>query len=242
MTTSGVLGYSKHHTMKLVIKDSSSIRKKVYHHLREQILRGEIAPHERLIETRIAREIGTSRTPVREALHSLELEKLIRSVPRVGYVVEGLSSLEMEQICEIRGVIEGLAARWALEKGRLKLIADLKKLLARQEKEISVDNLVGYAELDGQFHEAIAKASGSERLLELSQTLRRYMLRYRIQCIYEKETAIRSIFGHRAIVSALEANDREAASLAIQDHLDQAKRDILYFVFTSKTGSTKKKA
>ncbi len=78
--------------VRLVIKDSDTIRKKVYHHIREKILSGKIAPGERLIETRLAQDIGTSRTPVREALHSLELEKLIKSIPRVGYIVEGSRS------------------------------------------------------------------------------------------------------------------------------------------------------
>jgi DNA-binding GntR family transcriptional regulator len=62
---------------KLIIKDVETIRQRVYHHIRKQIVSGEIAPSERLIETKIAQEIGTSRTPVREALHSLEREGLI---------------------------------------------------------------------------------------------------------------------------------------------------------------------
>jgi DNA-binding GntR family transcriptional regulator len=101
---------------KLIIRDIGTIRKKVYHHIRENILSGAIAPNERLVEAKIAEEIGTSRTPVREALHSLELEKLIKSIPRVGYIVENMSEKEVEQICEIRGVIEGLATCWAIER------------------------------------------------------------------------------------------------------------------------------
>jgi DNA-binding GntR family transcriptional regulator len=105
---------------RFTIKDNETIRKKVYHHIREKILNGEITPGERLIETRLAQDIGTSRTPVREALHSLELEKLIKSIPRVGYVVEGMNAQELEQICEIRSVIEAVAARWAIEKSQKK--------------------------------------------------------------------------------------------------------------------------
>ncbi len=87
---------------KLIIKKDKTIRQKVYHHIREEILKGTIAPKDRLIEAKIAEEIGTSRTPVREALHNLELEKLVISIPRVGYVVRGMDMEEVEQLCEIR--------------------------------------------------------------------------------------------------------------------------------------------
>ncbi len=76
---------------RLVIKKNKTIRRKIYEYLREQLLSGEIAPHQHLIEAKIAEETGTSRTPVREALHSLELEGLIESIPKVGYVVKPIS-------------------------------------------------------------------------------------------------------------------------------------------------------
>ncbi len=112
---------------RLVIKTSSTIRKKVYNFLREQLLSGEIQPHQHLIEAKIARDIGTSRTPVREAFHSLELEGLIESRPRAGYVVKPISEKEVEEICEIRATIEGLGARWAMGKAHGKLVVELKK-------------------------------------------------------------------------------------------------------------------
>jgi GntR family transcriptional regulator, rspAB operon transcriptional repressor len=216
--------------MKLVIKDVESIRKRVYHHLRERILKGEVAPGERLIEAKIAREIGTSRTPVREALHSLELEKLIRSIPRVGYVVEEMSREEVEQICAIRGAIEGLAVRWAMERGREKLLKGLRRIILKQEEAIARDRLEAYVELDAQFHELISRMSGSLRLVELTENLRRHMLRYRIQCVHVKETALRSLEGHRRILAALESARVETVTETIREHLEEARRDILNFV------------
>lgn len=215
---------------KLVIKNSDTIRKKVYHHIREKILKGEIPPRERLIETRLAREIGTSRTPVREALHSLELEKLIKSIPRVGYIVESMDQQDLEQICEIRNVIEALGARWAIEKAQKKLAKDLTKNVARQERALAAHDPGGYVELDAQFHEIIAKSSGSDRLLELVQTLRRHMLRYRMHVVYAMDTALRSIEGHKAILKAVQEGNSEAAVEALQHHLRQAKEDILQYV------------
>ena len=121
----------------LIITDAVTIRKKVYSHLREQILSGAIGAGERLIEAKIARSIGTSRTPVREALHSLELEGLIESIPRVGYRVKEISDSEAVEIWEIRSLIEGLAARWACENDRAGLIRGLRKNIALSEKRVS---------------------------------------------------------------------------------------------------------
>jgi len=216
---------------KLVIKKDKTIRQKVYHHIREEILKGAIAPRERLIEAKIAGQIGTSRTPVREALHNLELEKLVVSIPRVGYVVRGMDMEEVEQICEIRAAIEGLAIAWATAKQGEKLIQALTRNIENQKKQIAKGNLNGYVELDAQFHDIIARLAGSDRLLELTQTLRRHMLRYRIQCIYMTETAERSMHGHERIVAAIEKGDREEIAAAVKMHLIQARDDILYYVF-----------
>lgn len=216
---------------KLVIKKDKTIRQKVYHHIREEILSGTIAPKERLIEAKIAEEIGTSRTPVREALHNLELEKLVACIPRVGYVVRGMDREEVEQICEIRVAIESLAITWAVAKARSKLVNDLKKNIENQKKQIALGNLKAYVELDALFHDIIARHSGSDRLLELSQTLRRHMLRYRIQCIYMTETAERSMKGHERILDAIDKGDAQEITAALKYHLIQARDDILYFVF-----------
>ncbi len=217
---------------RFIIKDNETIRKKVYHHIREKNLNGEIAPGERLIETRLAHDIGTSRTPVREALHSLELEKLIKSIPRVGYIVEGMDVHELEQICEIRSVIEALATRWAMEKSNKKLAKSLMKNVEKQEKALSKNRLQEYIELDAQFHDIIAKLSGSDRLLELDQTLRRHMLRYRAHVVYAIDTAIRSVEGHRRIVNAIEEGNTDKAIEALQYHLQQSKEDILQYVLS----------
>ncbi len=215
---------------RFVIKESDTIRKKVYHYIREKILRGDIPPGERLVETRLAQEIGTSRTPVREAFHSLELEKLIKSIPRVGYVVEGMSEQELEQICEIRVVIEALAVRWAMKKSQTKLARHLAKNVAKQEEAINERDLQGFVELDAQFHDTIAKLSGSDRLLELVQTLRRHMLRYRAHVVYAVPTAVRSIEAHRGVAQAVEASDPDLTVELLQRHIQESKEDILKYV------------
>ncbi len=224
---------------KLVIKDNPTIRKKVYEHVREQILSGQIAPKERLIETKIAQDIGTSRTPVREALHSLEIEGLIESIPRIGYTVKAISDREVVELWEIRCLIEGLAARWAVEKAAKKLVKELRKNIVRAEEQVSSGNLDVFVELDGQFHETIARLSGGQRLLELTQALRRYVLRYRLESIYLPDVALRAIEGHKEILRAIEKGDDAEISLALKNHLEQSKKDTLRYAF-DKEGKKKR--
>jgi DNA-binding GntR family transcriptional regulator len=216
---------------KLVIKDTKTIRRKIYEHLREQLLNGEITPPEHLVEARIAKELGTSRTPVREALHSLELEGLIKAIPRVGYVVKPISEQEVEEICEVRMAIEGVAVRWAMEKAYKKLIEELKKNISISDSKVSKRDAKAFVDLDAQFHEIIARYSGSQRLLELAQTLRRHMLRYRIQSIYSVDNVLRAIDGHKGIVRAIEKQDLREVNVAIRNHMEQVKRDVLRYAF-----------
>jgi GntR family transcriptional regulator, rspAB operon transcriptional repressor len=215
---------------KLVIPSAETIRRKVHKHLRDQILAGEIGANERLVETKIAKEIGTSRTPVREALHSLEQEGLIESIPRIGYRVKLMDDREAVEIWEIRSVIETLAVRWACERARDRLVKELRKNIALSEKDVSQDEVQGFVERDAQFHEIIARLSGGERLLELAKSLRRHALRYRMQSI-QKESAARAIDGHKKILHAVENDDAEAVAAAIREHLQQSKIDTLRYAF-----------
>jgi DNA-binding GntR family transcriptional regulator len=224
-----------HQMRRLIIKNTKSIRQKIYDHLREQLLSGEILPYQHLIETKIANKIGTSRTPVREALHSLELEGLIESIPRVGYVVKPISEQEVEEICEIRVAIERVGARWAMEKAPQKLVEDLKKNISTSEEKAAQEDPKAFVELDSQFHEIIARFSGSKRLQELGQTLRRHMLRYRIQSIYLIDNVLRAIQGHKDILEAIEKGDSEEVNRAIKCHLEQSKKDILRYAFKEVT-------
>jgi DNA-binding GntR family transcriptional regulator len=220
---------------KLIVEDNDTLRKKVLNYLREKILSGAMSPDERLIETRIAKEIGVSRTPIREALHNLEQERLVKAIPRVGYVVTRMQKEEVEEICEIRVAIEGLAIRRAIERAQKELAKDLRKNILRQRNEIAKGNLRAYVELDAQFHEVSAVLSGSSRLLDMTQMLRRNMLRFRMQALYIIETALKSLKGHERILEAVEKGDPRAAVALLEQHLQSAKDDVLHYGFAKQT-------
>jgi DNA-binding GntR family transcriptional regulator len=159
------------------------------------------------------------------------LEGLIESIPRVGYVVKPINEQEVGEICEIRMAIEGVAARWAMEKAHKKLIEELKKNISISDEKVSKGDVKAFVDMDAQFHEIISKFSGSKRLRELAQTLRRHMLRYRIQSIYSVDNVLRAIDGHKGILRAIGKRNLEEVNRAIQHHMEQSKRDILRYAF-----------
>ena len=216
---------------KLTIRNPVSIREKVYDVIRNDILNGHIAPGERVIETRLAEQIKTSRTPVREALHMLEREGFLEAIPRVGYQVKQITWDEIEEICEIRAVNECLAARWAMQRMTPKELQALEENLSISEAEVEQGNPRSFVEFDAEFHEILARASGSERLLELCQMLRRHMLRYRIESIFRKENVLRAIEGHKTIVAYIKRKEEDGVEMAIKQHLEQSKRDIQRYAF-----------
>jgi DNA-binding GntR family transcriptional regulator len=219
----------------LIIEAPVSIRQKVYDYLRNQILSNQIAAGERLVEGRLARQIKVSRTPVREALHILEMEGLVESIPRVGYRVKEMQWGDVEELCEIRAVNEILAARWAMKRIGHRELAAMKENIDTAEAEIQEGQPKLFVERDAEFHEMLVAASGSQRLLELCQMLRRHMLRYRIESIYIAESGLRAVGGHRRILECLEKKDEIGIEAAVREHLEQSKRDIHRFAFEMKT-------
>jgi DNA-binding GntR family transcriptional regulator len=207
------------------------LREKVYEAIRNYILDGDIPPGERLIESQLAKRIRTSRTPVREALHLLEKEGLLESIPRVGYRVKELKFSEVEEICQIRTVNEVLAVRWAVGRITPKEIRALEKNIADTESELNRGNPLGFVEFDAEFHEILVRASGSDRLLELCQLLRRHMLRYRMRAMMRSDVVRRAIDGHARILERLKEGDMEGVEKAIIHHLDVSKREIQRYAF-----------
>ena len=212
--------------LNLVIGVPVPIRDKVYPVIRNHILNGRLKPGERLKESRLAEEIKTSRTPVREALHLLEREGLLESIPRVGYRVKPLLWEEVEEICAIRAVNETLAARWAMDRMTREELRALERNVLGSEREISAGNPKSFVDRDAEFHEILARASGSRRLLELCQMLRRHMLRYRIESLYRKTTALGALKGHREILACLSRKDGTGLESAVREHLEFAKHSI----------------
>ena len=221
--------------IKLVIENKLPARERVYQRIRRDILDGVILPGDRLVEARLAERIKTSRTPVREAFHKLEMEGLLESMPRIGYRVATLQWNEVEEICEIRAVNETLAASWAVNLITDKELHRLEKNLEKAKEDLAKGNFKSFVDHDAEFHEVLVQSSRSKRLFELCQMLRQHMLRYRIQTFHNPTAVLRSIEGHKRILESLKARDAEALKSAVGKHLIEVKEDIDYWAFQGST-------
>lgn len=209
------------------IQQQPMIREMVYEFIRRKILVGEIGQGERLIEAKLSQEIGTSRTPVREALHKLEMENLLHSIPRVGYVVREITEEEVEDICEIRLALETLAVKWAANQITSKEIARLEKIIELTDKYTKNNKPRLIVELDTEFHDILCQASKSQRIKEISHSLRDHMLKFRIKALCIPEVAERSNEGHRRILQAVKRKNMGEIESAVTFHLSRTKKDVI---------------
>jgi len=211
------------------IRTINPIRERVYSQLRKAVLSGKIPTNERLIETELASQLGTSRTPVREALHKLELENLVSSIPRVGYVVKGLSEEDINDICEIRSAIEGLAVKRAISQITEKNLERLRRNMEESQQAIHQKRLEKMVVLDTEFHDILCQSSGSKRIHELSQSLREYMLKFRMECLRVPDIASKAVLAHERIYKAICKRDLIQAQRYVDDHLREVKEDIINY-------------
>jgi DNA-binding GntR family transcriptional regulator len=194
------------------------------------ILTGRIGLGTRLVESTLAEEMGVSRTPIREALHKLDLEELVRSIPRVGYIVNDMTEYEIEDLFSTRTAIEQLAARWAIEKITPEELERLEENLKKADRIIKEGLTKKMIDLDTEFHEVICKASRSKRLYQISQMLRDHMLKFRIACLHVPEIAKRARDGHFEILKTIKLKDPQKTDDSILQHMLETKKDILNYM------------
>lgn len=217
--------------LKLRIQPSVSIRDRIYDHIKQEILSNRIPDDAILVETRLAEQMGVSRTPVREALHFLEREGLLELLPRAGYRMRRIDWDEFEEIVQIRQVVECLAGSWAITRINPEEIEALKENLRQSEATIRQGDLSAFPELDARFHEILARAGRNKRLFDLIQILRSDMLRYRIKSLNRTDSATLALDGHRRIFQCVLDGNSGGLDDAIRNHLDHSKKTIRLHAF-----------
>ncbi len=136
--------------------------------LRELIVGGELKPGLRIAEVALVERLGASRTPIRMALVRLQEEGLLAALPNGGFTVKDFSESDIHDAIELRGTLEGLAARMAAERGvGAVLLAEVRDCLDRidallAEPALSEASFTGYVEQNGRFHALLAEMAGSD--------------------------------------------------------------------------------
>ncbi len=192
------------------------LREEVKNVLLERILSGHYAPGERLVEIRIAQELGVSQAPVREALRDLEFVRLVESVPFRGARVREVSDAELAEVYPIRGALEEIAAREAAKR----MDGDVAALEAELTAMAAAKDLREQVEHDVRFHQLIVEGSANSRLIEIWKSLQ-VDTRTAITAVRTRLSAREIAEMHRPIVEALRRRDARAAGRTIRSHVER---------------------
>ena len=214
-------------SMKLNVEQDTPLRESVYNTLRKNILIGELKPGEHLTEIRLGKMLGTSRTPIREAIRKLELDGLVVIIPRSGARVAPISERDLKEVLEIRRALDVLCAELAshriTESGKIAL----QDAFHRFEEAAADGDKTEVARADVELHDIIAEAAGNERLLQLVGGLADQIYRYRFEYIKDDFHYDRLVREHKAIVQAVITGNEAKAAAASRTHIDNQEKAIL---------------
>ena len=152
--------------------DRASLSKVVSDQIRGQILAGTLRPGERLVEDKLSAELGVSRVPVREALLGLSVEGLVNLEPRRGASVVEISPETVQELVEVRALLEGLNARLAARRHDPAIVAELSDALRRGNAAAGSGSAEELAQLNAEFHDLLAVASRNTVLSGIMRSLR----------------------------------------------------------------------
>jgi DNA-binding GntR family transcriptional regulator len=194
--------------------------------IRQAIVEGRVAPGQRLKEEELAQELGISRTPIREALHLLQAEGLVEAAPNRGATVRAYELGDLEDMYELRALLEGLAAGRAAARVTEAHLDDLRASCSRFERLVGGSDLMALVKENAFFHETILGAAGSERLTGMVRQVVAMPLTYKSYIWYSPTQVAASFHYHRQLTHALERRDAQRAELIMREHVYEA-RDVL---------------
>ena len=213
--------------VKQEVTDKYSLRGRVFHKLREDILSGKYEEHEELKEVAIGEELGVSRTPVREAFRQLELEGLIQMIPNKGAYVTGITEKDVKDIYMIRSHLEGLCARWATEHITEEQMSEMEENVYLAEFHAGKGQLEQLAELDNRFHDILYEACDSKILEHQLKDFHQYVLRVRKKTLANVNRGPKSNEEHKKIMEAIKAGDADLAEQLAHQHMINAYENMV---------------
>jgi DNA-binding GntR family transcriptional regulator len=197
------------------------LRQSVYDALIDLIVSGELPPGQHLVETDIARQLGVSRQPIREALHRMEAEGWVDLRPSQGAFVHVPTDSEVDELLDVRELLEAETARLAARKADADAVATLRELCKSGAAAADADDVSRVVTANNEFHAAVAAAAGNAVLADLASIVSR-----RVQWYYRLVAPARghgSWTEHGELVDAIEANDEQRAQELARRHTERTR-------------------
>lgn len=207
----------------------SKLVENAYRAIREGIVNGTYPQGAHITAQQLAEANGLSRTPVREAMRRLDAEGLISLIPNRGAFVARWTREEIEQIYELRVLLEAFAARVAAERATDEQIATLRELADKMATAAQSDTIDHgeIAAVNGDFHRGVLEACGNNRLRELLGSLTEMPLVLSTFRNYTRAELRRSAAQHRELVDAIAARDPDWANSVMTAHIRSARHTLV---------------
>jgi GntR family transcriptional regulator, gluconate operon transcriptional repressor len=199
--------------------------------IRGRILSGEFVSGERLVETRLAADLGISRGPIREALKQLAAEGLVREEPRRGTFVAAPTVDDVRDLYDLRVAVEARAARLIIERGDAADIETLRGALDELHEAVRASDLPLLARADYGFHEAICRVSGNGRLLDVfvrNASVMRLLVHMEEARYYMSFEDVEA--QHAELLASIEARDAARTDALVVEHLEGARDRLLGYI------------
>ena len=211
----------------LKIEGYELLNQKVYRVLKESIIKGFLEPGTKLLENKIAEEMQVSRTPVREAMQKLAVEGFVRTTPNQTMVVTEVSPEDVKEVLQIRGVLEGLAARVAAKKINRLEIDKLENVVTQMSLHVTKENLSSYCKVDDEFHDLILNICGNKWIIQIRDNLGTFIYRFRIKSLSVPGRFKHSLEEHQAIMESLKKHNSADADRLSKIHMENTILNIL---------------
>lgn len=209
------------------MKTSKSLGEQVYQEIKNDIITGVHRAGEKLSLERLAEKYQVSKTPVREALNALQHEGLVKIIPRVGYFVSQLSVKDIQDIFELRLIIESASAEMAAQNITDVEIADLEKTLNETYIPGDFDSYWQYLEANRKFHYRVALATRNKWLAEVVGRLLDQMQRLLFLRLDLRDCTNEVIEEHCKLMAALKRRDGALARKAMRESIENARKAVL---------------
>lgn len=205
--------------------DAGSVARQAYRYIRERVISGAYAPGSRLTEEQLARELGVSRTPVREALYRLQRDGYLDVLFRAGWQVRPLDFAQLDELYDVRIVLELAAVRRLCEMPEPPALEELKRIWLVPAAEREADGLV-VARRDEEFHHRLVAATGNREMARLHLEVTEKIRIVRRLDFTQKPRIEATYIEHGRILRAVLQRKLDQAQLLLRSHIEASKAEV----------------
>jgi DNA-binding GntR family transcriptional regulator len=209
---------------------TESLRENIYKNIRDDIMQGKLLPGQRLVESMLVERFKVSRSPIREALRRLESEGMITFEHNKGITVSRLSGQEIEEIYNLRWLLESYATHLSAERATRNDVTYLKNLNSKLKTAAKNYDLMSWIHNNVLFHDFLSENSGNGNLTQVLSTIKRRVYRYHYMIIRIPGHFKTYLDQHEGILRACENNDGKSAERYMKAHLQTIKRVLIDYL------------